>query len=152
MIEVIIEPEYKQFYGAYGLPTKATPGSAAYDIRATGSFMVGAWDSYVMRTGLKIWIKDPKLCCEITPRSGLAIAADIVLANTTGLIDSDYQGEWKIALYNRSDVDYQVERGQRIAQMKFVAVPDEDTTSLVLVSKFAASTTRGEGGFGSTGK
>ena len=152
MPEVIIEPEYQQFYGIYGLPAKATPGSAAYDIRATSSFTIGAWDSYVMRTGLKIWIKDPKLCCEISPRSGLSIKQDIILANTVGLIDSDYQGEWKIALYNRNDNDYKVRLGDRIAQMKFVAVPEERLTSLVQVSKFSTSTARGTGGLGSTGK
>ena len=132
------------------LPAYATPGSAAMDLRA-----VFAGDHYTVEpnataligTGLAIHLADPGYCALILPRSGLGHKHGIVLGNLVGLIDSDYQGELKIPLWNRSRSAYTITLGERIAQMLIQPVV---RPALNLVSDFAASA-RGTGGFGHTG-
>ena len=84
----------------------------------------------------------------ILPRSGLGHKHGIVLGNLVGLIDSDYQGELKISCWNRSNDQFTINPGERIAQLVFVPVVQ---ASLIVVEEFAASD-RGEGGFGSSGR
>ena len=100
-------------------------------------------------SGIAMNIKDPTIVGIIVPRSGLGINKGIVLANTMGVIDSDYQGEIKIGLFNRSPKLYFVKPGERICQMLFMPVMN---ATLKLVQKFSNETHRGSGGFGHTGR
>ena len=100
-----------------------------------------------MPTGFAIHIADPSLAAVLLPRSGLGHKHGLVLGNLTGLIDSDYQGQVFISCWNRSSKRYEVQPGERIAQMVFVAV---EQVEFSVVEEFDASD-RGAGGFGHSG-
>lgn len=135
------------------MPKIATEGAAAIDLRAMTDPDEGATPIWPNETkffpiGFKMHIADPSLCAMILPRSGLGAKQGIIVANGTGLIDSDYQGEVIVALRNVSEKVFYVNPMERIAQMVFVPVVQVE---LMPVDKFIP-TERGEGGFGSTGK
>lgn len=134
----------------FPLPTYATTGSAGLDLRALieQPLTVKAGETVLIPTGISIHIADPSLAAVILPRSGLGHKNGIVLGNLVGLIDSDYQGPLMLSLWNRSQSDFQIEVGDRIAQLVFVPVVQ---ASFNIVSDFIA-TDRGEGGFGHSGK
>ena len=136
---------------AIPLPSYATDGSAAIDLRACLKEPIGIQpgDTLLVGSGIAINIKDPNIVGLIVPRSGLGIKQGIVLANTIGVIDSDYQGEIKIGLFNRSQTPYIVRPGERICQMLFMPVIN---ATLKLVQEFSSATHRGSGGFGHTGR
>jgi dUTP pyrophosphatase len=104
-------------------------------------------ETKLIPTGMSIYIEDNGLAAMILPRSGLGHKHGIVLGNLVGLIDSDYQGELMVSCWNRSDIAFTMEVGERIAQLVIVPVVQAEFD---LVSEFEA-TDRGEGGFGSTG-
>lgn len=133
------------------LPSYATDGSAAIDLRACLKKQVGIQpgETVLVGSGIAINIKDPNIVGIIVPRSGLGIKNGIVLANTMGVIDSDYQGEIKIGLFNRSQNQYLVKPGERICQMLFMPVIN---ATLKLVEEFSNATYRGSGGLGHTGR
>ena len=133
------------------LPSYATDGSAAIDLRAClkEQIDIRPGQSILVGSGIAINIKDSNIVGIIVPRSGLGIKKGIVLANTIGVIDSDYQGEIKIGLYNRSQNQYTVKPGERICQMLFMPVIN---ATLKLVKDFSNTTYRGSGGFGHTGR
>ena len=133
------------------LPSYATDGSAAIDLRACLKEQIGIkpGQSVLIGSGIAMNIKDSNIVGIIVPRSGLGIKKGIVLANTIGVIDSDYQGEIKIGLYNRSPNQYTVKPGERICQMLFMPVIN---ATLKLVKDFSNTTYRGSGGFGHTGR
>jgi len=133
------------------LPSYATDGSAAIDLRACLKEQVGIQpgETVLVGSGIAINIKDPNIVGIIVPRSGLGIKKGIVLANSMGVIDSDYQGEIKIGLFNRSSNQYSVKPGERICQMLFMPVIH---ASLKLVQEFSNATYRGSGGLGHTGR
>jgi len=132
------------------LPAYATPGSAGLDLRACldQPLTLGpnAWQ--LVPTGIAIYLKDPGYAALILPRSGLGHKHGIVLGNLVGLIDSDYQGQLMISAWNRSDTVFTIEPMERIAQLVIVPVLQAQFN---VVMDFPA-TTRGEGGYGSTGK
>ncbi|AGH39283.1 Deoxyuridine 5'-triphosphate nucleotidohydrolase [Bibersteinia trehalosi USDA-ARS-USMARC-188] len=134
----------------FPLPAYATEGSAGLDLRAliTEPLTVKAGETVLIPTGISIYIADPNLAAVILPRSGLGHKNGIVLGNLVGLIDSDYQGELKVSLWNRSQEDFSVNVGDRIAQLVFVPVVQ---ASFNIVQEFT-QTERGEGGFGHSGK
>jgi len=136
---------------AIPLPSYATEGSAAIDLRAglKEPISIQPGETVLIGSGIAINIKDPNIVGIIVPRSGLGIKNGIVLANTIGIIDSDYQGEIKIGLFNRSRIQYTVKPGERICQMMFIPVIN---ATLKLVQRFSNATERGSGGFGHTGK
>lgn len=101
-----------------------------------------------MPTGLAIHIADPSLAAVILPRSGLGHKHGVVLGNLVGLIDSDYQGQLMVSVWNRGQQSFVIEPGERIAQMVFVPVVQAEFN---LVESFDA-TDRGEGGFGHSGR
>jgi dUTP pyrophosphatase len=105
-------------------------------------------ETQLIPTGLAIHIADPGLCATILPRSGLGHKHGIVLGNLVGLIDSDYQGQLMVSMWNRGQTAFDIQPGDRIAQMVFVPVVQ---ASFAIVDEFAA-TERGEGGFGSSGR
>lgn len=132
------------------LPELATDGSAGMDLRAciddTLRIEPGAVE--LIPTGFAIYIADPGYAAMILPRSGLGHKHGIVLGNLVGLIDSDYQGQLFISCWNRSTTAYEIEAGERIAQLMVVPV---ERPEFKIVEEFAA-TDRGTGGFGSSGR
>lgn len=108
---------------------------------------VVAGETVLVPTGLAIHIGDSGLAAVLLPRSGLGHKHGLVLGNLTGLIDSDYQGQVFISCWNRSAKDYEIQPGERIAQMVFVAV---EQVGFKIVEDFGESV-RGEGGFGHSG-
>jgi len=133
------------------LPSYATTGSAAMDLRAclAEPVTVQPGETVLIPSGIAISIHDPGLVALLVPRSGLGIKHGIVLANTIGVIDSDYQGEIGIGIHNRSVQAYTVEPGERICQMMFVPVTQ---AALSVVEEFSMDSARGAGGFGHTGR
>lgn len=133
------------------LPAYATAGSAGLDLRACLDAPVtlapNAWQ--LIPTGLAIHLADPAYAAMLLPRSGLGHKHGIVLGNLVGLIDSDYQGQLMVSAWNRSDVPFTIEPMERIAQMVIVPVVQ---AQFRVVDEFAASTERGAGGYGSTGR
>ncbi len=131
------------------LPHYATDGSAGLDMRACidEPLTVNPGDTVLVPTGLAIHIADPALAAVLLPRSGLGHKFGLVLGNLTGLIDSDYQGQVFISCWNRGSQAYEVQPGERIAQMVFVPV---EQVQFNVVEEFDASD-RGDGGFGSSG-
>lgn len=131
-------------------PKHQTEGAAGADFFAfcpDGPIEMHPGDTAKVRTGVSMFLKTPDWALMLMPRSGLG-SKGIILANTIGLIDSDYQGEISIYLYNRSDRLFIVNNGDRIAQGCFVPVAQ---AKFVEVDEFSSTTKRGDGGFGSTG-
>jgi dUTP pyrophosphatase len=131
------------------LPQYATGGSAGLDMRACidNVLTVGPGETVLVPTGLAIHIGDPALAAVLLPRSGLGHKHGLVLGNLTGLIDSDYQGQIFISCWNRSTKAYDIQPGERIAQMLFVPV---EQVRFEVVTEFGESA-RGSGGFGHSG-
>lgn len=134
----------------YPLPHYATQGSAGMDLRALldAPLELAPGDCELVRTGLAVHIADPGLAGLILPRSGLGHKHGIVLGNLVGLIDSDYQGELMISVWNRGQTTFVLEPGERLAQYVLVPVMQAE---LEVVEDFAASL-RGQGGFGHSGR
>ncbi|MCZ4305510.1 dUTP diphosphatase [Zoogloeaceae bacterium G21618-S1] len=130
-------------------PAYATPGAAGLDLRACidAPLNLLPGDTMLVPTGMAIHLDDTGLAAMILPRSGLGHKHGIVLGNLVGLIDSDYQGQIFVSAWNRGKVAFKIEPMERIAQL--VVVPVVQATFNV-VEQFEAST-RGAGGFGSTG-
>jgi len=131
-------------------PEYATPGSAGVDLKAASiirAIEIYPGDQELIRTGIAIHIKDPGYAGMIIPRSGLG-KRGVVLGNLVGLIDSDYQGEIKVLLWNRGNDIVQIDHMDRIAQLVIVPVAQ---AQFEIVQEFEKSQ-RGAGGFGSTGK
>ena len=134
----------------FPLPEYATPGSAGMDLRACldEALTIIPGQTELLPTGLAIHIGDPGLAAVILPRSGLGHKHGIVLGNLVGLIDSDYQGQLFISCWNRSQTDFVIEPGERVAQLVFVPVVQ---AALQQVTEFNQSE-RGAGGFGHSGR
>lgn len=136
--------------GEFPLPDYATAGSAGLDLRAMieAPLLLQPGASVLVPSGVAIYIEDPQLCAMILPRSGLGHKHGIVLGNLVGLIDSDYQGPLQVSLWNRSDTAFTIGVGERVAQLVIMPV---QRVALQIVDGFSA-TSRGVGGFGSTGR
>jgi dUTP pyrophosphatase len=131
------------------LPAYATPGSAGLDLRACtdGPLVIEPGQAVLIPTGIALHIADPGLAAMILPRSGLGHKHGIVLGNLVGLIDSDYQGPLMVSCWNRGQAAFTVQPMERIAQLVIVPVVQAQFRQ---VQAFDASS-RGQGGFGSTG-
>ncbi len=131
------------------LPHYATDGSAGLDMRAVldAPLVLAPGATELVPTGLAIHVADPSLAAVLLPRSGLGHKHGLVLGNLTGLIDSDYQGQVFISVWNRSSKPYEIQPGERIAQMVFVPV---EQVRFNIVRDFDDSE-RGSGGFGHSG-
>ena len=133
----------------FPLPTHATDASAGLDLRACLDKPITLLPNTVelIPTGLSIYIGDPNIAAMIMPRSGLGHNHGIILGNSIGLIDADYQGELKISCWNRSKDAFVIQPGDRIAQLVFVPIV---RTQFEIVKQFE-ETARGECGFGHSG-
>jgi dUTP pyrophosphatase len=134
----------------FPLPRYATDGAAGLDLIACldEHLHIAPGETHLVPTGFAIHMKDKNLASVILPRSGLGHKHGIVLGNLVGLIDSDYQGQIFVSVWNRGNAPFTVEPGDRIAQMVFVPVVQAD---FEVVGDFEKSQ-RGEGGFGSSGR
>ena len=132
------------------LPAYATPGSAGLDLRAclNAAIEVLPGSTHLVPTGLAIHVEDPGYAALILPRSGLGHKHGIVLGNLVGLIDSDYQGQLMVSVWNRGATSFVLQPFERIAQLVIVPVVQ---AQFEIVAEFGASQ-RGAGGFGSTGR
>jgi len=132
------------------LPHYATPGAAGLDLRACldAPLVLQPGDSQLVPSGLAIHLGDSGLAAILLPRSGLGAKHGIVLGNLVGLIDSDYQGQIFVSIWNRGKAAFTIEPLERIAQLVVVPVVQVE---FEVVEQFAASA-RGAGGFGSTGR
>lgn len=135
---------------AQQLPAYATPGSAGLDLRACldAPLMLEPGQCELISTGLALHLGDPGLAAMILPRSGLGHKHGIVMGNLVGLIDSDYQGPLMVSCWNRGTTSFTVQPFERIAQLVIVPVVQ---VAFRVVDAFDGST-RGAGGFGSTGR
>jgi dUTP pyrophosphatase len=141
----ILDPRLDEFPPAY-----ATAGSAGLDLRACigAPVEIRPGQTELIPTGLALHIADPGLAALVLPRSGLGHKHGIVLGNLVGLIDSDYQGQVMVSVWNRGGTVFTLNPMERIAQLVIVPVLQVQFNR---VESFEASA-RGAGGFGSTGK
>jgi dUTP pyrophosphatase len=132
------------------MPQYATPGAAGLDLRACieSPMTLQPGETQLIPTGLAIHLADPGYAALILPRSGLGHKHGIVLGNLVGLIDSDYQGQLMVSTWNRGQEPFELAPLERLAQLVIVPVVQAQFN---IVDEFETST-RGEGGFGSTGR
>ena len=132
------------------LPAYATAGSAGLDLRACidAPILLKPGQTELIPSGIAIHLDDPGLAAMVLPRSGMGHKHGIVLGNLVGLIDSDYQGQILVSLWNRGQSIFTLNPMERIAQLVVVPVV---RMGFKVVDDFTQST-RGAGGFGSTGK
>lgn len=148
-IKILDERVYEHYPSGFA---HATPDSTAFDLRSLYQYAVTLHpgDVFTFPTGLAVWIKHRRFCGFVLPRSGLGTNHRIVLANTVGLIDPDYQGELLVALENRHPKEpYTIEPGERIAQYFLLEAP---RFHFQPVESFSSDTDRGSGAHGSTGR
>jgi dUTP pyrophosphatase len=139
----------KRIGNEYPLPQYATSGSAGVDLRACidAPVELRPGDTHLIPSGIAIFLADPNYAAIVLPRSGLGHKHGIVLGNLVGLIDSDYQGQVFVSMWNRGQAVFTIQPGERIAQLVVVPVAQVEFD---VVSEFAA-TERGASGFGSSG-
>lgn len=132
------------------IPTKATSGSAGFDLYAAidESVKIPAGGNAVISTGIAIALPSDGYVALIFPRSGLSVKHGIGMLNSVGVIDSDYRGELSIGLINHFKTPYTIEPRERIAQLLIMPV----IPPLLLEVDELDDTARGEKGFGSTGR
>ena len=128
-------------------PRKAHADDAAYDLRSRQELVITPKTTVLVPTGLFLEIP-PGYEAQIRSRSGLALKNALSLPNAPGTIDAGYRGEVGVIMYNRGEVPFQIRRGDRIAQMVISKLPEVE---LVETEELEESS-RGAGGFGSTGK
>ena len=133
------------------LPAYATTGSAGLDLRAclAAPIELAPGATTLVPTGIALHIGDAGLAAMILPRSGLGHKHGIVLGNLVGLIDSDYQGQIFVSVWNRGHSVFTIQPLERIAQLVVVPVVQ---AQFRVVSEFPKASQRGEGGYGSTGR
>jgi dUTP pyrophosphatase len=131
-------------------PSYASDGSAGLDLRVCVDepITLAPGEVTLLPTGIAVYLANPAYAAMLLPRSGLGHKHGIVLGNLVGLIDSDYQGEIKISCWNRGETPYEIQVGERIAQMVIVPVVQ---AKFQFVDEFEG-TERSDGGFGSSGK
>ena len=128
------------------MPIMATPGAAGYDLCASKAVTIKSGEFEKVPTGIRISMP-MGLEAQVRPRSGLAAKNGVTVLNAPGTIDSDYRGEICVILINHGKEDFVIEPGMRIAQLVFSQVTKVNFKQV----DFLDETSRGEGGFGSTG-
>ncbi|WP_343183036.1 dUTP diphosphatase [Buchnera aphidicola (Neophyllaphis podocarpi)] len=140
----------KRIGNIFPLPSYKTIGSSGLDLLSCNDHIINLKPnkSILLSSGIAISIEDPLITALILPRSGLGHIHGIILGNSIGLIDSDYQGSLMISLWNRSNKSFTIYPGNRIAQMVFIPILKVE---LNVVSEFNKVSIRGKKGFGHTG-
>lgn len=133
------------------MPAYATPGSAGLDLRACidAALTLEPGQSQLVPTGMALYLKDPGYAAMILPRSGMGHKHGIVLGNLVGLIDSDYQGQIMVSVWNRSSTTFVLEPLERLAQLVIVPIVQAD---FHIVDAFTTTSERAYKGYGSTGR
>lgn len=133
------------------MPAYATPGSAGLDLRACidAALTLEPGQSQLVPTGMALYLKDPGYAAMILPRSGMGHKHGIVLGNLVGLIDSDYQGQIMVSVWNRSSTTFVLEPLERLAQLVIVPIVQAD---FHIVDAFTTTSERADKGYGSTGR
>lgn len=153
----------KEFIEEFGVPSYANPGDAGMDLRANLKPLVGKEgvrtggetltlnpdQCILIPTGVAIYIGNPNFQGVLHPRSGLGHKEGLVLGNLTGIIDSSYQGQLMVSLWNRTKSERTITHGDRIAQYVLQPVL---MAHMIMVDEFRDDSGRGEGGFGSSGR
>lgn len=149
MIDVQLKILDPRLGSDFPLPDYATAHSAGMDLRAMldQPLVLAPGECALIATGMAIYMADPGVCAHILPRSGLGHKSGLILGNSVGLIDADYQGPLMVSLWNRGNAAQTIQVGDRIAQLVFMPVLRARFTA---VEQFAESA-RGTGGFGHTG-
>ena len=129
------------------LPIYSNPGDAGADLKSTENVVIPARGRALVKTGVKIALPNGFVAL-VHPRSGLAAKHGITVLNTPGTVDAGYRGEIMVTLYNSSDEDFEVSRGDRIAQ---IVIQQVEHANFVSVMELPESE-RGARGFGSTGR
>ncbi len=133
------------------LPAYETTGSAGMDLRAAlpefEPVILAPGERKLIPTGLKIAL-EPGYEAQVRPRSGLALKHGVTCLNSPGTIDSDYRGEVGVILINHGQLAFEINRGERIAQMVIAPYAQAVMAEVEALDE----TARGAGGFGSTGK
>ena len=135
----------------YPLPNYSTDGSAGLDIRACieAPLVINPGTTELIPSGIAIHIGDAGYAAMLLPRSGLGHKHGIVLGNLVGIIDADYQGQIMISCWNRSDHQFTIMPGERVAQLIIVPIVH---AAFEIVGEFKGESGRGTGGFGHTGR
>ena len=129
------------------MPAKAHADDAAFDLRSRVDMILPVRKSVLVPAGFSIELP-VGFEAQVRPRSGLALKHDLMLTNSPGTIDAGYRGEVGVIMYNGGTEEFQIKRGDRIAQMVIAKLPEVQLVSADTLSE----TDRGSGGFGSTGK
>ncbi len=145
-----MELKIKKMRDGAKIPARATEGSAGLDLCAAipESLTISPGGSAVVPTGIAIALPDSGHVALVFPRSGLAIKHGIGLLNAVGVIDSDYRGEIAVGLVNQFDTPYTIAPDERVAQLVVVPVALPE----IIETDDLGDTSRGAGGFGSTGR
>jgi dUTP pyrophosphatase len=129
------------------MPAKAHSDDAAFDLRSRVDMVLPVRKSVVVPAGFSIELP-VGFEAQIRPRSGLALKHDLMLTNSPGTVDAGYRGEVGVIMYNGGTAEFEIKRGDRIAQMVIAKLPEVELVCVDTLSKSG----RGSGGFGSTGK
>jgi len=142
-----LEIRIKKLYPDVEIPKYQTSGAVGFDLRAVESISIPSGEARLIGTGLAVELPSGYEL-QIRPRSGLALKHSITVLNSPGTVDSDYRGEIKVILINHGKSDFQISKGDRIAQ---AVVNRVEIVDIVEVEKLS-ETQRGDKGFGSTGR
>ena len=128
------------------LPSYAHPSDAGMDVRSVEDLTIAPGKRALVHTGL-VMLLPPMYEAQVRPRSGLALKSGVTVLNTPGTIDAGYRGEVGVILANFGEADFQVKKGDKIAQIVIAPVTQPEIVETTEVDE----TDRGSGGFGSTG-
>lgn len=139
--------KFKRIHPEAEIPAYAHESDAGMDVKSVDDLVLRAHSRALVHTGL-VMILPPLYEAQVRPRSGLALKSGITVLNTPGTIDSGYRGEVGVILFNSSDTDFEIKKGDKIAQIVIAPVT---RPSAIEETDTIEETDRGEGGFGSTG-
>ena len=137
---------FKRIHPDAVLPAYAHPSDAGMDVRSVEDLVIPAGKRALVHTGL-VMLLPPMYEAQVRPRSGLALKHGVTVLNTPGTIDSGYRGEVGVILANFGDADFQVKKGDKVAQLVIAPVTQPEVVETDVIDE----TDRGDGGFGSTG-
>ena len=137
---------FKRIHPDAVLPSYAHPSDAGMDVRSVDDLVIPPGKRARVHTGL-VMLLPPMYEAQVRPRSGLALKCGVTVLNTPGTIDSGYRGEVGVILANFGDADFQVKKGDKIAQIVVAPVTQPE----IMETDTIDDTDRGAGGFGSTG-